>query len=176
MASMRDIKRRKGSVQSTQQITKAMKLVSTVKLQKAKQKAEQTTNYFDAMYNTVQNMLAKAKNINHPYLQASDSPKKLVIMITSNKGLAGGYNSNIIKLITQGEFKKEDKVVYKEGLFFGYRYYEKEGIQPAFAFGHGLSYTDFAFGKVQVEVLKDASASIYGARGACGVILITTKQ
>ena len=63
MASMRDIKRRKGSVQSTQQITKAMKLVSTVKLQKAKQKAEQTTNYFDAMYNTVQNMLAKAKNI-----------------------------------------------------------------------------------------------------------------
>ena len=58
MASMRDIKRRKGSVQSTQQITKAMKLVSTVKLQKAKQRAEETTNYFDAMYNTVQSMLA----------------------------------------------------------------------------------------------------------------------
>ena len=108
MASMRDIKRRKGSVQSTQQITKAMKLVSTVKLQKAKQRAEQTTNYFDCMYNTVQNMLAKASNINHPYLQPSDSTKKLVIMITSNKGLAGGYNSNIIKLITQGEFNKAD--------------------------------------------------------------------
>ena len=115
MASMRDIKRRKGSVQSTQQITKAMKLVSTVKLQKAKQKAEQTTNYFDAMYNTVQNMLAKAKNINHPYLQPSDSSKKLVIMITSNKGLAGGYNSNIIKLITQGDFNKEDVKVYAVG-------------------------------------------------------------
>lgn len=108
MASMRDIKRRKGSVQSTQQITKAMKLVSTVKLQKAKQKAEQTTNYFDCMYNTVQNMLAKASNIQHPFLQPSDSTKKLVIMITSNKGLAGGYNSNIIKLITQGEFEKAD--------------------------------------------------------------------
>ena len=108
MASMRDIKRRKGSVQSTQQITKAMKLVSTVKLQKAKQRAEQTTNYFDCMYNTVQNMLTKASNINHPYLQPSDSTKKLVIMITSNKGLAGGYNSNIIKLITQGEFNKAD--------------------------------------------------------------------
>ena len=115
MASMRDIKRRKGSVQSTQQITKAMKLVSTVKLQKAKQKAEQTTNYFDAMYNTVQNMLVKAKNINHPYLQPSNSPKKLVIMITSNKGLAGGYNSNIIKLITQGDFNKEDVMVYAVG-------------------------------------------------------------
>ena len=60
MASMRDIKRRKGSVQSTQQITKAMKLVSTVKLQKAKQKAEQTTSYFDAMYyniNTIKEAL-----------------------------------------------------------------------------------------------------------------------
>lgn len=55
-----------------------------------------------------------------------------------------------------GEFKKEKKVVYTEGLFFGYRYYEKEGIQPAFAFGHGLSYTDFAFGKVQVEVLAES--------------------
>ena len=115
MASMRDIKRRKGSVQSTQQITKAMKLVSTVKLQKAKQKAEQTTNYFDAMYSTVQNMLARAKNIQHPYLQPSDSSKKLVIMITSNKGLAGGYNSNIIKLITQGDFNKEDVKIMAVG-------------------------------------------------------------
>ena len=112
---MRDIKRRRGSVQSTQQITKAMKLVSTVKLQKAKQRAEETTNYFDAMYSTVQNMLAKSGNINHPYLNPSESQKKLVIMITSNKGLAGGYNSNIIKLITQGEFKKEDVVVSAVG-------------------------------------------------------------
>ena len=115
MASMRDIKRRKGSVQSTQQITKAMKLVSTVKLQKAKQKAEQTTNYFDCMYHTVQNMLAKASNIQHPFLQPSDSKKKLVIMITSNKGLAGGYNSNIIKLITQGEFEKADVKIMAVG-------------------------------------------------------------
>ena len=46
MASMRDIKRRKSSIQSTQQITKAMKLVSTVKLQKAKNRAEQTNPYF----------------------------------------------------------------------------------------------------------------------------------
>ena len=53
MASMRDIKRRKTSISSTQQITKAMKLVSTVKLQKAKNKAEETTPYFRYMYQTV---------------------------------------------------------------------------------------------------------------------------
>ena len=58
MASMRDIKRRKSSIQSTQQITKAMKLVSTVKLQKAKNRAEQTNPYFQYMYRTVTSMLA----------------------------------------------------------------------------------------------------------------------
>ena len=65
MASMRDIKRRKSSIQSTQQITKAMKLVSTVKLQKAKNRAEQTNPYFQYMYRTVTSMLAKSGTINH---------------------------------------------------------------------------------------------------------------
>ena len=54
MASMRDIKRRKESIQSTQQITKAMKLVSTVKLQKARTRAESAKPYFQKMYDTVQ--------------------------------------------------------------------------------------------------------------------------
>ena len=62
MASMRDIKRRKGSIQSTQQITKAMKLVSTVKLQKARNRAEQSNPYFNHMYQTVTSMLARSGN------------------------------------------------------------------------------------------------------------------
>ena len=115
MASMRDIKRRKGSIQSTQQITKAMKLVSTVKLQKAKQRAEQSGDYFKCMYETVVSMLAKAGNINHPYLKAGDSSKKGIIVITSNRGLAGGYNSNITKLVTHGDFRREDAVIYVIG-------------------------------------------------------------
>ena len=115
MASMRDIKRRKGSIQSTQQITKAMKLVSTVKLQRAKQRAEQSKAYFNCMYETVTSMLAKTSGLNHPYLKAGESGKKAVIVITSNRGLAGGYNSNIIKLITKGDFKKEDLEIYAIG-------------------------------------------------------------
>ena len=59
MASMRDIKRRKTSIQGTQQITKAMKLVSTVKLQKTKARAERSKPYFDKMYATVTSMLAQ---------------------------------------------------------------------------------------------------------------------
>lgn len=62
MASMRDIKRRKGSIQSTQQITKAMKLVSTVKLQRAKLNAEKSKDYFQCMYATVQSILARTGN------------------------------------------------------------------------------------------------------------------
>lgn len=115
MASMRDIKRRKGSIQSTQQITKAMKLVSTVKLQRAKQHAENAKSYFHCMYETVTSMLAKTGSINHPYLRANGSERKAVILITSNRGLAGGYNSNVIKLVTRGELKKEDLDVYTVG-------------------------------------------------------------
>lgn len=115
MASMRDIKRRKGSIQSTQQITKAMKLVSTVKLQKAKQRAEQSRDYFHCMYETVVSMLAKSGNLNHPYLIPGNSAKKGIIVITSNRGLAGGYNSNITKLITQGDFQKDEVEVYAVG-------------------------------------------------------------
>ena len=115
MASMRDIKRRKGSIQSTQQITKAMKLVSTVKLQRAKGRAEKSKAYFECMYDTVTSMLAKSGNINHRYLIAGESTKKAVIVITSNRGLAGGYNSSIIKLITGSNFKKDDLEIYAVG-------------------------------------------------------------
>lgn len=115
MASMRDIKRRKGSIQSTQQITKAMKLVSTVKLQKAKSRAEETNPYFNYMYQTVSSMLARSGNINHPYLTGGKSDKKAIVVITSNRGLAGGYNSNIVRLITGSGFAKEDVGIYAVG-------------------------------------------------------------
>ena len=128
MASMRSIKRRKGSIQSTQQITKAMKLVSTVKLQRAKGRAEKSKSYFECMYATVKSVLAKSGNIEHPYLKSGNNSKKAVIVITSNRGLAGGYNSNVIKLITKGDFHKEDVVVYAIGSK-GRDYLSRHGYQ-----------------------------------------------
>ena len=115
MASMRDIKRRKTSITSTQQITKAMKLVSTVKLQKARGKAEQTDPYFKQMYATVTSILGRTGNIDHPYLVSKEGGKKAIILITSNRGLAGGYNSNVVKLVTGGEIPAEDIVIYNIG-------------------------------------------------------------
>ena len=115
MASMRDIKRRRESIQSTGQITKAMKLVATVKLQKAKARAEESQPYFNAMYATVKSMLKKSGNIKHPYLDGAGEGKKGIIVITSNRGLAGGYNSNVMKLVTENGMKKEDVVIYAIG-------------------------------------------------------------
>ena len=115
MASMREIKRRKATIESTGQITAAMKVVSTAKLQKAKGKVEASKPYFQLMYDAVTSILEKSDNINHPYLQAGNSKKKAVIVVTSNRGLAGGYNNNVVKLITQGDFVKEDVLVYAVG-------------------------------------------------------------
>ena len=115
MASMRDIKRHRSSVASTQQITKAMKLVATVKLQKTKARAERSKPYFEKMYDTVTSMLAKSGTITHPYLKPQDSSRKAVILITSNRGLAGGYNSNVIKAVTGSDLKEEDLVLYTVG-------------------------------------------------------------
>lgn len=119
MASMRDIKRRKESIQSTGQITKAMKLVSTVKLQRAKSRAENSKPYFDYMYEAVTTMLRKSSNMNHPYLTGNEAKdgngKKAIIVITSNRGLAGGYNANIVKLVRNCGIAVEDAVIYAIG-------------------------------------------------------------
>ena len=139
MASMRDIKRRKESVQSTQQITKAMKLVATVKLQKARGKAESNKPYFNMLYDTICSILAMTKNVDHRYLRDNDCDKKAVIVITSNRGLAGGYNSNIVKLITNGDFHKDDSYIYAVG---------KKGIE-------GLTRKGFNIHKDFSEVINE---------------------
>lgn len=115
MASMRDIKRRKSSIQSTQQITKAMKLVSTVKLQRAKGRAESSKPYFNAMYQTVKSVLARTTGLEHPYLQGGDTDAVGIIVITSNRGLAGGYNSNIVRLVRDSGFDTKTAAVYNIG-------------------------------------------------------------
>lgn len=116
MASMRDIKRRRSSIQGTQQITKAMKLVSTVKLQRARAGAERSKGYFNNMYTTVHSILSRVGHIEHKYLVPGESQKKAVVVITSNRGLAGGYNSNVVKLVTRHpRWKKEDLEIYAIG-------------------------------------------------------------
>ena len=116
MPSMRDIKRRKGSIQSTGQITKAMKLVSTVKLQKAKGRAEEAKPYFTRLYETVAAIFAKSDpEVKRRYTTRQGTGKKAFIVISSNRGLAGGYNANVAKMVTGSSVPKEDILIYSVG-------------------------------------------------------------
>ncbi len=111
MDSMREIKRRKLSIQSTGQITKAMKLVSTAKLQKAKIVAEMTRPYFLTMHATLAAILKTSKNLTHPVLTEKEGNKKAFIVMTSNRGLAGGYNGNVCKLVIAQEHRDENVII-----------------------------------------------------------------
>lgn len=115
MASMREIKRRRNSIQSIQQITKAMKLVSTVKLQKSRGKAEEAKPYFNAMYRTVQSILKRSGGVEHRYLRAGESGKKGILVLSSNRGLAGGYNANVARMVMECGIQKEDALLYTVG-------------------------------------------------------------
>ena len=145
MASMRDIKRRKESVQSTQQITKAMKLVATVKLQKARSKAESNKPYFNMLYDNICSILAKTMNVEHRYLRDNDCEKKAVIVITSNRGLAGGYNNNIVKLVANSGFEPDKTNIYAIG---------KKGIEGLVRKGYSI--TDDRSEVVNEPIFADA--------------------
>ena len=155
MASMRDIQRRRNSIASTQQITKAMKLVSTVKLQRTREKAEECKPYFNHMYATVTSMLARTGIVEHPYLKSGKSEKKGVIVISSNRGLAGGYNSNIVKMLTQGELEEKELLIYNIGRK-GHEALERKGYEIAEDYSEVINtplYSDAV--EISQRVLKD---------------------
>jgi F-type H+-transporting ATPase subunit gamma len=101
MAGMgsRDIKRKIKSVNSTMQITKAMKLVSTAKLKKSRDRVDITKPYFETVLGTVTDIVTSQKNLKHDYLEERVIKKTLYIVVTSDRGLCGGYNTNAIKAV-----------------------------------------------------------------------------
>ena len=120
MPTIKEIKNRRNSIQSTSQITKAMKLVSTVKLQRTKEAAQNALPYFDTMYKTVTQILSKSMNLNHKYITPNNKDGKVaLVVISSNRGLAGGYNSNIIRKIIGNDkvfdFDKNTTLIYSIG-------------------------------------------------------------
>lgn len=99
MASMRDIKRRIKSVKSTQQITKAMYLVASSKLTRARNRLTDTRPFFKETKDVIASIVQGSKGIKHPFLESRKEVKnKAVILITGDRGLCGGYNSNVSKL------------------------------------------------------------------------------
>ena len=105
-ASMRNIKRRIKSVNSTQQITKAMNLVASSKLTKAKQNFDDTKPFFNAIRRVIANVVKGAGNTDNVFLKSREVKNTGVVILTGDRGLCGGYNTNACKTalgITEGK-------------------------------------------------------------------------
>lgn len=96
-SSTREIKRKIRSVNSTMQITKAFELVSTAKLKRARDRMDITKPYFETIQTAVQDILSADKRIKSKYISSGEQVKPLYIVVTSDRGLCGGYNINAVK-------------------------------------------------------------------------------
>ena len=96
--SMKDIKLRIKSVESTMQITKAMELVASSKMRRAKERVEHSRPYFETLYESLTKIAAADPRARNPYLRREDIKRTLLVVIAGDRGLAGGYNSNVFKL------------------------------------------------------------------------------
>lgn len=97
--NMKAVKLRIKSVESTMQITKAMQLVAASKLRKAKEKADQSKPYLATLRDTLTDIALGNTDFQSPYTRALDHDKWLYIVIAGDRGLAGGYNSNLFKFM-----------------------------------------------------------------------------
>lgn len=130
MASMREIKLRIKSIKETRQITKAMKLISAAKLKKARQQLEQTLPYFNKVKTTIADILVHSGNIENVYfdVRKDKTDKKTgFIILTGDKGLAGGYNHNILKL-AEDQIKKAPNSVLMVAGHMGRNYFTRRSF------------------------------------------------
>ncbi len=97
MATLRDIQRRIKSVQSTQKITRAMKLVAAAKLRRAQERIVAARPYAGKMAELLGNLVSGADGDTHPLLEQREGPRRQIVIITADKGLAGAFNSNVIR-------------------------------------------------------------------------------
>ena len=98
-ASMKDIKLRIKSVESTMQITKAMELVASSKLRKAKERVERCRPYFNILHKTLTDIAQNNTEFTSPFVQSRPVKKVCYIIIAGDRGLAGGYNNNVFKTV-----------------------------------------------------------------------------
>lgn len=112
--STKEIKNRIRSMESTKQITKAMEMVAASKLRRAQAQVLNSRPYFEILKNTIDQIVAKNRDFSSPYLVTRPVKKALYLVIAGDRGLAGGYNSNILKLV-ESEMEGKDTVVLPIG-------------------------------------------------------------
>ena len=96
--STKDIKNRIRSMESTKQITKAMEMVAASKLRQAQNRITASRPYFEILSHTISDIVANNRDFTSPYLRKREGNRVLFVVIAGDRGLAGGYNSNVMKL------------------------------------------------------------------------------
>ncbi len=97
MATLKAIRKRIGSIRNTQQITKAMKMVSAAKLRRAQEAAVEARPYAEKMTDLLKNLSARVSSEAHPLLKVRPEKRIHLLLLTSDRGLCGGYNANLIR-------------------------------------------------------------------------------
>ena len=109
--SAKEIKNRIRSMESTRQITKAMEMVAASKLRKAQTQVQSSRPYFEILYDTIHTIVSSTGDFSSPYLCQRSGNKVLYVVIAGDRGLAGGYNSNVLKLAMSASEGKEMTVL-----------------------------------------------------------------
>ncbi len=112
--STKEIKNRIRSMESTRQITKAMEMVAASKLRRAQAQVSASRPYFQILRSTIRDITQNNRDFSSPFLKEREVKKVLYIVIAGDRGLAGGYNSNILKLVLS-EIQGKDAVVLPIG-------------------------------------------------------------
>ena len=99
--STKDIKNRIRSMESTKQITKAMEMVAASKLRQAQNRVLASRPYFEILYKTIADITRTNRDFSSPYLRKPQGSRTLFVVVAGDRGLAGGYNSNVLKLCQQ---------------------------------------------------------------------------
>jgi F-type H+-transporting ATPase subunit gamma len=94
MASLRDIRRRIRSVQNTRKITKAMELVAAAKMRRAQERVTAARPYADEITSVMAELMRRSPEYSHPYLDVREVKRRVIILVTADRGLAGALNSN----------------------------------------------------------------------------------
>ena len=109
--STKEIKNRIRSMESTKQITKAMEMVAASKLRRAQAQVLSARPYFDTLYTAISDIMQNNRDFSSPYLAQREIRKSLYVVIAGDRGLAGGYNSNVLKLFMAESQEKQAEVL-----------------------------------------------------------------
>jgi len=153
MATLRDIRRRIRSVQSTQKITRAMKLVAAAKLRRAQERIVSARPYANKMAELLGNLVSGSDGAAHPLLEQREGPRRQIVVVTADRGLAGAFNSNVLRraveFIREGNTTELTLVVVgrKARDFFRRRPYTVKrdmlGFWDQLAYSHAAELADY---------------------------------